>query len=160
TGGAPVSQIIWNTTPAQTGATATGLAPGTWTATAQHTDGCVTSIDVTVDGPTESLSATITSLTDALCFGDGAGSASVTASGGTAPNTYGWNTVPPQTAATAPGLPAGTWTVTVTDANGCTASASATINGPTAPLTVATTIDGLVLCYGGDEGSITASASG
>lgn len=160
TGGAPVSQIIWNTTPAQTGATATGLAPGTWTATAQHTDGCVTSIDVTVDGPTESLSATITSLTDALCFGDGAGSASVTASGGTAPYTYGWNTVPPQTDATATGLPAGTWTVTVTDANGCTASASATINGPTAPLTVATTIDGLVLCYGGDEGSITASASG
>ncbi len=52
----------------------------------------------------------------------------------------------------------GTWTVTVRDSHGCTATAQATID--VAPLVVSATITGEVLCFGESQGSITASASG
>ena len=55
---------------------------------------------------------------DALCNGSSDGSATVTTSGGTAPYTYLWDDG--QTTAMAGALTAGSYTVTVTDANGCT----------------------------------------
>ena len=58
----------------------------------------------------------------------------MTASGGTpgtGPDyTYEWNTVPIQNTETATGLGAGTYTVIVTDDNGCTASETVTITEP------------------------------
>ncbi len=51
----------------------------------------------------------------------------MTPAGGTPGYTYLWNTIPPQTTQTAINLPAGTFTVIVTDTNGCSAFASATI---------------------------------
>ena len=53
------------------------------------------------------------------------GSATVTAGGGQAPYTYLWSNG--GTTATIMGLAAGTYTVTVTDANGCTGMGSATV---------------------------------
>jgi hypothetical protein len=73
------------------------------------------------------LEASITAKTDVSCLGGNDGSATVTATGGTAPYTYSWNTNPVQTGATASGLMAGTYTVTVTDAGGCVATATAVI---------------------------------
>jgi hypothetical protein len=56
------------------------------------------------------------------------GSASIVVdSGGVGPYTYLWNTNPPQTTATATGLASGTYTVTVTDANGCTGVATISV---------------------------------
>jgi Secretion system C-terminal sorting domain len=49
------------------------------------------------------------------------------ATGGTQPYSYAWSTTPVQTTAGAVNLNAGTYTVTVTDANGCTSSAQATV---------------------------------
>ena len=63
------------------------------------------------------LTSTVSSM-DALCNGSSDGSATVTTSGGTAPYTYLWDDG--QTIATAGALTAGSYTVTVTDANGCT----------------------------------------
>src|SRR5690606_28601388 len=65
------------------------------------------------------------------CNNGSNGSASVTVSGGTAPYTYSWS---PSggTAATASGLTAGTYTVTITDGNLCTITKSVTITQPTA----------------------------
>jgi SprB repeat len=65
------------------------------------------------------------SKTNALCFG-GFGSATVIATGGTIPYSYSWNSVPEQTSETAD-LLVGTWTVTITDGNGCTKSSNVTI---------------------------------
>jgi hypothetical protein len=56
------------------------------------------------------------------------GSASIVVdSGGVAPFTYAWNTTPVQTDSVATGLSSGTYTVTVTDANGCDGVASVSI---------------------------------
>ncbi|MBN2862575.1 MAG: SprB repeat-containing protein, partial [Bacteroidales bacterium] len=66
------------------------------------------------------LTATITAQTNVDCYGDSTGSATVTATGGLPPYSYLWDDPSAQTTATATGLAAGTYTVTVTDDNGCT----------------------------------------
>lgn len=63
------------------------------------------------------------------------GSATVDASGGTAPFTFEWDTSPVQTGATASDLVTGTYTVTVTDANGCELVASVDV-GPVAVISI------------------------
>ena len=69
--------------------------------------------------------------TNVSCFGGSNGSATVNVTGGTAAYTYSWSPTG-GTAATATGLSAGTYTVTVTDANGCTTTQSFTLTQPTA----------------------------
>lgn len=69
------------------------------------------------------------------------GSATVTPSGGQAPYTYLWNTVPAQSGQTAINLVAGTYMVTVTDALGCQASTGVTVADITCNLTVKTLTD-------------------
>src|SRR5438270_12135544 len=64
------------------------------------------------------------------------------------PYTYSWNTVPVQTTATASGLSAGTYTVTVKDANNCTISSPVTISQPAAALGVAFIGQANVSCFG------------
>jgi gliding motility-associated-like protein len=58
------------------------------------------------------------------------GTATASATGGNAPYSYSWNTNPPQNNATATNLAAGTYNVTVTDNNGCSASTSVQITEP------------------------------
>ncbi|MBK6965463.1 MAG: SprB repeat-containing protein [Bacteroidales bacterium] len=94
-------------------------------------NGCTATASATVNnigGPAASISAQ----TNVACNGAFTGSATVLATGGTSPFTYLWNDPSAQTLATATGLAAGTYTVTITDANGCTATAQAIITQPTA----------------------------
>jgi len=78
-------------------------------------------------------------------------SATVVAAGGTAPYTYLW--INGATTATITNLPAGTYSVLVTDANGCTAPASATVTANEAFNPSASVSN--VSCFGGSNGSIT-----
>ncbi|PWV45902.1 gliding motility-associated C-terminal domain-containing protein [Chitinophaga sp. S165] len=66
-------------------------------------------------------------VTKATC-GNSDGSIAITATGGAFPLTYSWNTTPVQTTEVATGLPAGTYTCTVTDANGCNADFAADVS--------------------------------
>ncbi|MGH2667420.1 T9SS type A sorting domain-containing protein, partial [Flavobacterium sp.] len=75
------------------------------------------------------LVASATAQTNVSCNGGANGSATVTVSGGTPGYTYSWAPTG-GTAATATGLAAGTYTVTVTDANGCSDTESFTITEP------------------------------
>ena len=105
-------------------------------------------------GPiTVSLSAT-----PVYCFGGNDGSASASASGGTAPYTYLWSDPAAQNTPTAVGLRAGLYRVTVTDSNGLSTSATVTISEP--PLIAATAKSTNTSCFGANDGSATISASG
>ncbi|MEP7377576.1 MAG: Ig-like domain repeat protein, partial [Chitinophagaceae bacterium] len=79
-----------------------------------------------------SLDVMLTSQTNILCFGSTTGSIDITAHGGVAPYTYAWTgTGVNANAEDQSGLAAGTYSVTVTDANGCsTAVLTVTITQP------------------------------
>ena len=108
-------------------ATTDNLTTGTYYVVAVNANGCEsdrTEILVNVG------ISSVTSQTNVSCNGGSNGSATVNPSGGTGGYTYSWS---PSggTAATATGLSAGTYTVTVTDANGCTTTANFVITEPT-----------------------------
>jgi gliding motility-associated-like protein len=157
-GGTGPYSYSWNTLPGQNTATATGLAPGTYTVTVTDANGCTATADATISQPGAALAVTTTKV-DVACFGTATGTATATPSGGTAPFTYSWNSLPVQTTATAIGLPAGTYNVTVTDAGGCTAAAVAIVTQPAAALT-GTVVATNVLCYGGNNGAINLTPAG
>lgn len=136
-----------------TGATRTGLPAGTYTVQATDANGCLAYATITLTEPTP-VSATLTG-TDISCNGGNDGTATAVGSGGTAPYSYNWNNG--QMSATATGLNAGNYTVTVTDANGCTGGGSVTLGEPTAlTLTTSSTDDSCAL----GTGTATATASG
>ncbi|MBK8846395.1 MAG: SprB repeat-containing protein [Bacteroidetes bacterium] len=94
--------------------------------------------------------------TNVSCNGGSNGTATSTPTGGTSPYTYLWSNG--QTDATATGLLAGTYTATVTDANGCTTSCSYTVAEPAALTCVATGTN--VSCNGGSNGTATSTPTG
>ncbi|MDQ3109322.1 MAG: choice-of-anchor L domain-containing protein [Bacteroidota bacterium] len=160
TGGTAPYTYSWNTSPVQTSATANNLSAGTYVVTATDANGCSVTASVIILQPAVSLSASISAQTNITCFGNQNGSATVSVTGGTAPYTYSWNTSPIQTSATANNLVGGTYVVTITDANGCTATATATITGPSAALTATITAQVNVSCFANSGGSATVVASG
>ncbi len=113
------------------GPTASGLAPGNYTVTVTDSKACFENINVVIaNATTPTISITIKK--DASCFGLSDGSATALATAGNVPYMYSWNTVPAQNNATAINLAAGSYTVTVTDNNGCSASTLVQITEPPA----------------------------
>lgn len=94
--------------------------------------------------------------TDALCNGTATGSAIAVATGGTGGKTYLWNTG--ATSANLNNLPAGTYSVTATDANGCAKTSSTSITEPSAISLTFSQIN--PACYGTATGSATVTATG
>jgi hypothetical protein len=100
-------------------AAASGLSAGTYTCTATDASGCTQIAMVTITQP--SAISIVTSSTQESCTGND-GTASATPSGGTSPYTYLWSNA--QTTAAITNLVTGTYTCTVTDANGCSTNAT------------------------------------
>ncbi|MFL5754113.1 MAG: beta strand repeat-containing protein, partial [Bacteroidia bacterium] len=146
--------------------TLNGLAAGTYTVTVTDNNNCIATQTVIITQPAVALAVAITSSTDASC-GSTNGSATAQASNGTSPYDYVW-TGPSGTLQTTNNIPgsdvlnnlgAGTFTVSVTDNNNCTASVTVSINntgGPSLSITAQTNVN----CNGGSTGSATVSASG
>ncbi len=104
----------------------TGLVAGTYNVTVTDANTCQAMAGFTITEPA-AIDLTNTSSTDETCaLNDG--TATVTPSGGTSPYSYSWNTIPVQTNATATGLAAGTYTVTVIDVSGCFNQTNVTVN--------------------------------
>ena len=154
TGGTAPYNFAWSN--GTTTASATGLAAGTYTVTATDANGCDDTETITITEPTP-LVAAIALGSNVLCNGNNDGSATASATGGTAPYTFAWSNG--ATTANATGLAAGTYTVTVTDANLCDDTETITITEPTL-LVAAIALGNNVLCNGGNTGSATASATG
>lgn len=160
TGGLAPYTYSWNSSPAQYAATATGLATGNYTVTVTDANGCATSTLMAVGGPTAPLAIGTSAITHVLCHGGQNGAATVEATGGTAPYSYAWATVPPSSGPTAAGLAAGTWTVVVTDAAGCSASRNITITQPQDPLSASVVHADPVTCFGDDDASLSIQVEG
>ncbi|WP_346319332.1 MBG domain-containing protein [Chitinophaga sp. YIM B06452] len=130
------------------------VAAGNYTYNVTDNNGCAASGPVTVSAPAALVLNT--SQTSVSCTGGNNGTASVIASGGTAPYAYLWNNG--RTTATINGLVAGTFTCTVTDANGCVKTGTVTVNE--LPALVAVTGQVSVSCHGGSDGAASVAMSG
>ena len=108
--------------------TAANLVAGGYTVTVTDKNGCTLTNSATV-GSAASFSVLAPGSANVKCNGLSTGTATANVSGGTGPFTYSWSSG--ATAQTAAGLAANTYTVTITDANGCTNTTAATITQPT-----------------------------
>jgi gliding motility-associated-like protein len=140
----------------QTGQTATNLAAGTYTVTMTDNTGCTATASATITQPT-AVSATTVQV-NANCNGTCNGTITVNATGGTAPYQYSINGGAYQASNVFTALCAGSYTISIRDANNCTITLTRTITQPT-PLTVAVTTIVPATC-GANNGSITVAGSG
>ena len=159
-GGTTPYNYLWDDAGAQSGTgathTATGLPDGTYNVTVTDGNGCTI---VGFDDITEPNALVATaSGTNITCNGDGNGTATVNAVGGTTPYTYLWNDIGASTDESINSLNQATYTITVTDFNGCTSSDSYTVTEP-AVLSVITSKTDLV-CFEVCNGDATATPAG
>lgn len=155
TGGTPSYSYQWLPSGGNS-QTANNLASGNYTVIVTDANGCTAAatVSITASAPP---SVTASAVSNVSCNGGSNGSATANPSGGTPGYTYAWGTSPVQNTQTANNLPAGTYTVLVTDANGCTATATVTLTQPS-PVTLSVLCDDSV-CLGGTA-ALSASASG
>ncbi|NPD48213.1 S-layer family protein, partial [Lentimicrobium sp. S6] len=155
-GSGGTSPYIYAWSNAATTAAITGVSAGAYTVTITDNNGCTDTETVTITEPTTLVAAAVVDA-NVSCNSGSDGGATASATGGTSPYTYLWSNA--ATTAAITGVAAGTYTVTVTDANGCTDTESVTITEP-ATLVAAAVVDANVSCNGGSDGAATASATG
>lgn len=121
----PTTTFTWYD--GSTSATHSVNGPGTYWVSVDYGRGCLLTDSVTV---TDRFDVSFSNHLPVCDPGNPGGSVTATAVGTSGPYTYSWNSSPVQTTATLSGVSAGTYTVTVTDAFGCSYSDSTTIVGP------------------------------
>lgn len=132
--------------------TANTATSQTYTVSALDTKGCRTTSTVNVAvNPNPML--TINSISNVTCFGQSTGSISTSFSGGAG---SGYTLTPSNTN----GLPAGTYTLQLTDANACITQTVVSISQPSAALTASVVSTTSVACNGVQSGSVSLSVSG
>ena len=129
-GGSPPYQYMWSHGP--TSEDVSDLAAGTYSVTVSDAAGCLVELNYTIaDVPPIVLTET---LTDVDCNGEMTGAVELNTSGGVMPYTFMWNNG--SSSAMNGNLSAGNYSVTVTDANGCSIENQYEISEP--PLLTAT----------------------
>ncbi len=132
----------------------TNLPPGLYSYTTTSNTGCTINGTFTINPGPPCCSVTATGINPS-CFNGSDGTATANPANGQAPYTYAWSNG--QSTQTATGLAAGSYSVTITDANGCQSTASVTLNNPTQ--VTATTTPTNVSCFGGTDGQITVNGA-
>lgn len=150
-GGTPNYSFLWNT--GCTTAACSNVCAGTYTVTITDGNGCSTTDVATVTQP--SAITITTGMTQATC-GQSDGSANANASGGTGAFTYQWINGP--AGATYSNIPAGTYSVIATDANGCADTAAVTVTNLNGVLLSSCGITD-VSCFGLSDGTVNVCAS-
>lgn len=145
----------------------TGLTADDYDVTITDSKNCTILRTVNIGQPEIPMTLSISGITNVLCHGDTTGKICFNIIGGTAPYTYFCQddalVAPEGLLATGNtcfwGLNAGTYTITVTDSRGCSASLTATITQPANPLS-ASSVQTDVTCFGGSNGSAAITAIG
>ncbi len=148
---------LWGANAAnQNTATATGLRAGTYTVTITDFNGCTLLQTAQVFEPASALTAAIIAQQDPSCNGGTNGRMEVDAQGATPNYTYRWSDG--QITSLATGLPAGAYTVTITDANGCSTTAGSVLSQPSAiqlsPQVLSNYNGSPITCAGAADGSV------
>lgn len=156
TGGTSPYTYLWHSCGC-TSSGINGLAAGSYSSTVTDQNGCSVSQNIIIGQPT-ALTFSISTSTNVSCKGGNNGQAGTSVSGGTAPYTYLWNTVPLQNMPTATGLSAGIYLATVTDSHGCFSNAAVNISEPPSLVTSITSTP--AKCFGTGTGSAGVTAGG
>lgn len=133
------------------------LCPGNYTVTVTDSKGCTATATA---GIVQTVSVTVaTSGSTIQCFGATNATATANPLGGTLPYNYTWTpTAPTQTTQVATGLGAGTYTVLVSDFNGCSNTATISFTNPPDIVITPTVVN--VNCFGNCNGSINPGVTG
>ncbi len=162
-GTAPMNTTGWTISPnvgTQSGnRTFSNLPAGTYTITGTDANGCTATTSVTITQPATNVQVTNVVSTTPTCTPGCDATMTITASGGTTPYTSYNNGITTQAGAIFTSQCAGNFTVTVTDANGCTAQSTHTISTPGAP-SFNPIVKTNVSCNGGTNGSFTLTTTG
>ena len=148
TGGIPPYTYTWSN--GEMTETISDLAAGVYTVVITDASGCpLPPVNITITEPLNTLSIEIEA-TDPTCNGLSDGFATALPEGGTPIYSYQWSNG--STAQTALNLLADDYTVTVSDANGCTMTAAISLIDPLPILADISTED--VVCFGDETGTI------
>lgn len=149
----------WSPAPAtgQTGAVASNLPAGTYTVTITDlATGCSDTAVGTIFEPSQVV-GTISVVNPISCSGVCDGELTASATGGTPGYSFAWSNG--QNGPSISGLCSGTYTVTVTDNNGCSDTVSFNLSDPQSILVNTTILDG-ISCNGVCDGEISVAYSG
>lgn len=154
-GGAQPYQYAWTNNAATPDLQ--GLDCGQYTLTLTDAAGCIREETVSLACPATIEVASVAA-EEVKCFGGADGSITVQANGGNGALHYLWSDNSAQTNTTASNLFIGTYTVTITDDNGCNVTATATVTQP--PVLLASVAKTDVTCFAGADGTATANPVG
>jgi len=132
------------------------LPAGNYSLTVTDANSCTAIFSDSITEPAELIIA-LTSKTEVSCFGGSNGILDITVNGGVQPYGYQWSNM--EVTEDLSNLPAGNYSLTVTDANSCTAIFSDSITEP-AELIIALISKTNISCYGWNNGSITINVNG
>ncbi|MBK9016261.1 MAG: SprB repeat-containing protein [Saprospiraceae bacterium] len=159
-GGATPYGFDWNDNSLDGIEDPTGLAAGNYAVTVSDASGCMVNGSAGVTEPSP-LSLSCAQQSPVTTAGGSDGVASITFGGGTGNYEYAWSGAASGSVANAPAgvatisnLPAGTYSLTLTDANGCTENCNFSITQPGCTLTLAGVASQNATCPGGSDGAI------
>ncbi len=153
-GGTPGYTFNWNG--GTTTEDRTGLAAGSYSVIITDANNCKDTVDAIITQPS-ALNATASMVTNIACNGGSTGAIDISVSGGVSGYTYLWNggaTTQDRT-----GIPAGSYTVIVTDANDCKDTVTTVVTQPPVLNASAIAVTNIA-CNGGSTGAIDISVSG
>ncbi|MES2592662.1 MAG: PKD domain-containing protein [Bacteroidota bacterium] len=153
-GGSGVYTYLWSNS--ATTQNISNLSAGAYSVKVTDGSSCKSTFSTIVD-QADSISVVSNVVASPTC-GNFDGSASATVTGGNAPYAYLWDSGTNSTTSIVSGLPAGTYTVTVMDAHGCTRTSAVSLSNSNSP-NISQVITN-VSCFGLSDGAIDVTITG
>ncbi len=156
TGGTTPYKYSWNTSPNQTSLKASNLPGGSYTFKVIDDHNCEYEKNITIESPDFPITISIPdeNISHNLCNGDGDGAIKADVSGGTKPYDFKWDDRYKRDNNIITHLSAGTYTLTVTDANECVETSPAVVVTQPDSLKFSVVKTDITTCFNEHIGSI------